>query len=184
MGLDAHAQCADAIRGVDAELQQARGHRRIINHSQLDLKDVGIVRRPRKDERVPIGAALEGIWIGDLGPSDSQAASFLPLRVGENEIPFAVERQAAARRQSAERLDIDELLRLAYDPKLIAPGETRLIGRVDGVLPGQTITPVASQLRGATLVVAHLGYGPRPPARPDANTSQDVMREEDDERRR
>ena len=54
------------------------------------------------------------------------------------------------------------------------PGEMRLVARIDEVLPGETITPAASQVRGATLVVAHLTYAPRPEPQQDANTSRDI----------
>jgi hypothetical protein len=66
------------------------------------------------------------------------------------------------------------MFRLALDPKHIDDGEMRLVGRVDDVLPGETITPAASQVRGATLVVAHLDYAKLPPPQRDANTRQDV----------
>ena len=53
-------------------------------------------------------------------------------------------------------------------------GEERLVARVDEVLPGETITPAASQVRGATLVVAHLDYAPLPAPQKDANTRHDI----------
>ena len=55
------------------------------------------------------------------------------------------------------------MFQLALDPKYMEAGETRLVARVDEVLPGETITPEASQIRGATLVVAHLAYADRRP---------------------
>ena len=67
------------------------------------------------------------------------------------------------------------MFRLALDPKNIDEGETRLVARVDEVLPGQTITPAASQVRGATLVVAHLQVRRRsPPPEKDRNTRRDI----------
>ena len=44
-----------------------------------------------------------------------------------------------------------------------APGEIRLVGRVDKIMPGQAIDPPVDRHRGFTLVVAHL----QPPALPD-----------------
>jgi hypothetical protein len=46
-------------------------------------------------------------------------------------------------------------------------------------MPGQTITPNASQVRGATLVVAHLGYAPLAAPKKDQNTRQDLKAIED-----
>jgi hypothetical protein len=61
------------------------------------------------------------------------------------------------------------------------PGEIRLVARIDEVLPGQTITPAASQIRGANLVVAHLDYAPPSEPIPDDNTRQDVKAAQDDD---
>jgi hypothetical protein len=41
-----------------------------------------------------------------------------------------------------------------------APEETRLVAWTEDLLPGITITPEASQSQHATIVVAHLNYGP------------------------
>jgi hypothetical protein len=47
-------------------------------------------------------------------------------------------------------------------------------------MPGEDITPAASQVNGTTLVVAHLKYAPPPPPRRDENTRQDVKAEEEE----
>ena len=52
--------------------------------------------------------------------------------------------------------------------------EVRLVGRMDGALPGVDTDPSASQTAGAALVVAHLQWGPRPSAEPDANTALQI----------
>ena len=66
------------------------------------------------------------------------------------------------------------MFQLALDPKFMEEGETRLVARVDEVLPGETITPEASQVRGATLVVAHLKYADLVPPEKDKNTRRDI----------
>ena len=66
------------------------------------------------------------------------------------------------------------MFRLAVDPNHMKPGEERLVARIDEVLPGETITPSASQVRGATLIVAHLNYAPLPVPRKDLNTRRDI----------
>jgi hypothetical protein len=50
---------------------------------------------------------------------------------------------------------------------------------VDEVLPGQSITPEASQIRGATLVVVHLDYADPPPPEKDRNTRRDIKETDD-----
>jgi hypothetical protein len=49
-----------------------------------------------------------------------------------------------------------------------------LVARFDEVLPGEAITPAASQVRGGTLVVAHLRYAKLPTPEKDANTRQEI----------
>jgi hypothetical protein len=76
---------------------------------------------------------------------------------------------------ASPRLDLEPMFRLALSPENMEKGEVRLVARVDDVLPGETITPSASQVRGATLVVAHLKYASPPDQpRPDLNTRRDV----------
>jgi hypothetical protein len=86
---------------------------------------------------------------------------------------FADDRAAEAGRVKSPRLNLEPMFQLALDPKHIDEGETRLVARIDEVLPGETITPAASQVRGATLVVAHLKYGLPPPPQKDKNTRRD-----------
>ena len=52
------------------------------------------------------------------------------------------------------------------------------MGRIDEVLPGESVSPAASQVRGGVLVVAHLAYGPPPEPQPDLNVRQDVAGKE------
>src|SRR3972149_9911296 len=109
------------------------------------------------------------MWGGQRRATGSTAAAFTPLRLDKDEVPFAAEREAEARLDGAQRLNFDPLLAIAYDREYLARGETRLVARIDGLLPGQKISPSASQTSGTVLVVAHLGYGPRPEPRPGVN---------------
>jgi hypothetical protein len=112
------------------------------------------------------------MWIGQLLPGQSVAFS---LRSLDSKQPaFDSDRVAEGRLQAGQRLNLEPMFRLALDPKHIDDGETRLVARIDEVLPGETITPAASQVRGATLVVAHLDYAPPPPPQKDRNTRLDV----------
>jgi hypothetical protein len=93
-------------------------------------------------------------------------------------VPFLQERIEESRLHD-ERLNLEPMFRLALDPRHLEPGETRLVARVDEVIPGEVITPSASQVRGATLIVAHLEYAPLPAPQKDRNTRKDIKAEEE-----
>jgi hypothetical protein len=101
----------------------------------------------------------------------------------EKKILFAELRAEEQRLQRSERLNLEPMFKLALDPQNIEEGEVRFVARIDEVLPGQKITPDASQVQGATLVVAHLVYAPLAAPQADLNTKQDIKTDEsmDDE---
>ena len=66
------------------------------------------------------------------------------------------------------------LLRKLASPNSMPPGSSRLVGRIDGSLPGMTITPASNQSSGQTLVLAHLQMAPLPRPRPDVNLIADL----------
>ncbi len=167
-----------AIR-LDRSVSQ--GRQQIENRSQLWLHSVAIVERTASAEETDVAGAkppaLRGFWIGELRPGESRPASFaMPIVVGKDESPFAKERAAEERLQNVPRLNLEPLFRLALDVNSFEPGERRLVGRLDEVLTGETVSPEASQVRGAVLVVAHLDYGSGPAPLPDLNTRQDVAK--------
>jgi hypothetical protein len=146
------------------------------NRSQLHLRSVGVIRKKN--------GKLHGSWIGELAPG--QSISFanpdtLPQLATET-APFDAERKTEGQIMAAtERLNLEPLFRLAYASEHLDEGELRLVGRIDETIPGQTVTPSASQLRSGTLVVAHLAYGQLPPPRPDKNTKLDMKIRQDEE---
>jgi hypothetical protein len=150
---------------------KAGGSEQLENLSQFKLESAAVLRRPVKDER---DQTLRGIWIGQLLPGQSVARPGTMLAIKNLKTPFAEERNAEERQQSRIRLDLEPMFRLALTPTNMEEGEIRLVARVDDVLPGQTITPEASQVRGAVLIVAHLRYAPKQPPEADQNTRQEV----------
>lgn len=162
---------------MDAPIQlgvSSRGHQQIENRSQFDLKAVGVIRR-RDQPPSPTGKIhLEGCWIGNLDSRESQSISFVPLKVAGNQIPFAAERQNE-NGLSGEGLNMDAMMRSACNPRQIAPGETRLVGRVDEIMSGEKVFPAASQQQGSTLVLVHLEYAPRLAPRRDLNVVRNVQ---------
>jgi hypothetical protein len=151
----------------------SRGHQQIENRSQLDLKAVCIIHRA-EEQPGPAGKIdLEGCWIGNLAAGESQTISFVSLELDGDEILFAEEYQKEDPSLGGG-LNIDSMVRVACDPNRIAPGETRLVGRIDEIMPGEKVFPKASQQRGSTLVLVHLEYGPRLAPRRDLNVAADV----------
>ncbi len=154
----------------------AGGGEQIVNGTNFELNSACVVRRPTPEEaeRTTNTRKLEGMWIGRMLPGQSVRYSEPMFKVANAKAPFAEERVAEARLQRGERLNLEPMFRLALAAQHLEAGEVRLVARVDEVLPGQAITPTAAQVRGATLVVAHLKYAPLPPPQRDVNTKRDV----------
>ena len=147
----------------------------LVNQSEYDLKSLVIVRRPESDAgRGDSEATLQGCWIGDLGQRTSTSVSFSPLSSEEGGSVFADRR--AGETGAEERLNLEPLFALALKPLDLEPGDVRAVARIDAVMPGVSVTPRASQLRGATLLVAHLKYGPLPTPSQDENAPRDEQR--------
>ena len=54
-------------------------------------------------------------------------------------------------------------------------GTKRLVARIDGPLPGMTITPESNQTVGQTIVLAHLKHQAIPPVETDENLVSDFI---------
>jgi hypothetical protein len=142
----------------------ARGGNQIENHTKFALSSACVIKRT--------GERLQGMWIGQMLPGQSSAFALNTLDAKQPS--FAADRATEEQLLRGERLNLEPMFRLALDPKHLDDGETRFVARIDEVLPGQEIAPAASQVRGATLVVAHLAYAPPPLPRKDRNTRLDV----------
>jgi hypothetical protein len=150
----------------------ALGGGQIENRTKLDLRSVCVIRKPTASEVKRSDRKLEGRWIGEL--SAGQSAPFSGLTtLPDKKVTFGEERTAEGQTISAPQLNLETLFKLALDSQYMEEGETRLVARSDEVQPGETITPAASQVRGATLVVAHLAYAPPAPPEKDVNTRRD-----------
>jgi hypothetical protein len=148
------------------------------NGSKLALHSACLVRKPTAKEAREKSRLFEGHWIGELGAGQSAPVSERMTSLDSERSAFDADRVTENRRETG-RLNLEPMLRLALDPKNIDDGETRLVARVDEVLPGQAITPEASQVRGAALVVAHLKYADPPAPRRDVNTRRDIKATDD-----
>jgi hypothetical protein len=154
--------------------KSSTGVMQIENRSATDVVGLALVRRLDK----PGPPQVEGVWIGELLGGKSLPYSLRPLIIEPKKAFFAAER-AAGDKQAKEldlKLELEPLLALALDPARLAPGEFRAVGRIRGVLPGVTITPKASQVNGAAVLVAHLAYGPLPDLQNDVNAPSDIAK--------
>lgn len=156
----------------------SRGHQQVENLSGLDLSNVVIVHRHFK--RGSVQPLYDATWIGELRHGTSAVLGLTPIDLVWARLPFAGERAQGALDSRTERMNVDELLKLAFrfpqknDPRNARREEYRLVGQIDQVLPGTEVAPTASQVQGVTIVLAHLAYGDPPLARPDANSRGDV----------
>ena len=175
-----HSEEMVELEGALRISQSSSGGDQIQNLTGLELRDAVVVRRrfvSGKEEPV-----LSGFWIGPLRHGEARALPLTPLPSTGEAIPFAKEREQAARLDSRARLNVDALLRLAFqfpsksDPVHGRRDETRLIARVDDIIAGAEVDPKPSQAAGATVVIARLEYGvPESPV-PDVNSAEDVKR--------
>ena len=140
---------------TSAQPDQART---ITNRLGFDLAEAWVVkvgRDPKNIEGLHLGTIANGtvVPLGDFASLDLTDKSGKPNTL--DPLPF-------------ERL----LLKSSVVGQAEEDGEIRLIGRVDKLMPGQTIDPPVDRQRGFTLVVAHLKAAPLPdPASRRYNTA-------------
>ncbi len=172
---------AEQILQLDGPLRlgtSSRGLAQVENLSQLSLRDVAVVRRSFDASGKP---RYEGSWLGELKSGRSAVLGMKPLALEPKKLPFAGERETAARTRGVPTMSVDPLLQLAFlfenkhDPLSAEREETRLVGVIDEAVPGMEILPEASQRKGVTVVIAHLNYGPLAPPQPDVNSPADVV---------
>jgi hypothetical protein len=156
------------------------GLKQLENTTGLNLSDAMLVHRGFDRNGSP---AYSAAWVGEMSSGGAVLMPVLqPILLSDDALPFATERQRAAAVDGRKRLDVGELLNLATkfpgagDPFYGKREETRLIARIDGVLPGAVASPAASQTAGATVVLAHVAYpGPLPTPAPDVLSVADVF---------
>jgi len=126
------------LRGTIALTTPQGGAGRVVNRTDLELRDAAIVE-PGVDP-VPLGTIPPGgsVEVGG-GPGAAEAGKGWTDR-GR----FLKMLQAYSWGRPEDR------------------GEKRLVAWVDGARPGQVVVPAVDRARGLTLVVAHLRHGPPP----------------------
>ena len=158
--------------------KSSRGHDQLINRLGYNLRDVVVVRRFFNGGATP---RYESSWIGKLRDGDSAVIGFRSLLLAKEEVPHTEERKAASIEQTS-KIDAQALMNVAFqfpgeeDPHENRRDEIRVVGLIDQVLPGSEVSPAASQIIGATVVLAHIEYGEPPRPEPDVNSRSDVIR--------
>ena len=126
---------------------KAGGTEQIENLSQFKLQSVAVMKRPDRSEN-----AKNLTWHVDrrVARPVSQSRASHDEANHKCKNPVCRRAEAEERLENRMRLDLEPMFQLALNPANMEEGEIRLVARVDEVLPGQTITPSASQVRAAT----------------------------------
>jgi len=159
----------------------SRNSKQVENQSGFHLRDVVVVQRKLVEGKLQ----TMGSWIGELRSGSSALLGLTLLDLSDGKLPFSTERKQATRSSLSNQLDLDALLKLAFqfpgdnDPLQKHRETYRLVAVIDQVLPGSEVSPSASQIQGATVVLAHLQYAAPEPPQPDTNSRADVIKEKE-----
>ncbi|QDT00308.1 hypothetical protein [Adhaeretor mobilis] len=168
--------------GIKFSTSSSGASKQIINRLGVDLNDAAVVWRHK--DRTTGKFRFDACWLGQLRNGENRAIPWASLpggtvASGGKSLPFAEERKSVAEFKQ-ERLDIDDLLKLAFqfpvadDPRYTDREQYRLVARLDETLPGARVEPKPSQSVGATVVLAHLQLAPPAVSKPDVNSPSDV----------
>lgn len=159
--------------------ESSRGHQQLENRLGYDLRDVVIIHRYFRGGD---DAKYEGCWLGEIDNGGAAVIGYEPITLDDEQLPFAEERRQAVNSNGQARVEVDGLMRIAFefpgseDPMSSHRDEVRVVGLIDRVLPGTEVAPAASQIIGSTVVLSHLEYGPLPRPEPDVNSRYDVIK--------
>jgi hypothetical protein len=137
---------AEQVVDLDGTFSLADG--KLANRTPWELLDAVLVRRNQDGE-------LETANLGLVSPQSSQTIKWKsnPQTVVADDLPLKTEL----------------LIRQLSNGKAVGPGECRLVGRIDGEVPGMVIQPGAAQAKRQTVLVAYLGYAQ--PKKPEKDIS-------------
>lgn len=127
----------------------------LVNQTKHELFDAYVIEKSDKDE-VRI-AMMGGCQSGSAVKLNFQNVSELAVT---DELPMQTLR----------------LIRRLADSAAIRRGSTRLVARIEGSMPGMTITPNANQVVAQTIVLAHLKHASLPTPKVDVNLVNDLRK--------
>ena len=142
----------------------------VVNRTRLTLEGVGVVRKSRTGE-------LQTAWIGRLEPEAAARPVFrAATKKDEEDGIWRTQRnrqELTATGAPGGVLNVGELVKLAEDCRELRPGDVRMVGWTEEKIAGLEVKPAAPQSRAATVVIAHLAFGPGDDPEPDFNTRYD-----------
>ena len=145
----------------------------VINRTSLTVEDAGVVRMTQSGE-------LQAAWIGRLEPEATARLGFHSTSTKEIKDGIWPHRrnqsELTATGAPPGELNIRELVKLAEDARELRPGDVRLVGWTEEKIPGMEVKPAAPQSRTATVILAHLAFGPKEDPKRDLNTRYDYTR--------
>jgi hypothetical protein len=162
----AHSEQMVDLGGPVALEETPEGGTLVVNRSSLALEGAAVVHRVSSNE-------FKAAWIGPLGAGASAPLAYQPWDPKGFDLGIWIRRQPASTLpedgQEGIAQSVRRLLAHAASPNDLEPGETRLVGWTSQAVPGVEIRPNAPQQRHASLVVAHLSFGPGRAPETDAN---------------
>jgi len=142
----------------------------VINRTNLTVEGAGVVRMTESEK-------LEAAWIGRLEPEAAARLLFRPTASKEIENGLWPDRRSQSKLTATValpgELNIRALVELVEDSSELRPGDVRLVGWTEEKIPGMEVKPSAPQSRTATVVIAHLAFGPGEDPKRDFNTRYD-----------
>jgi len=170
-----HSEQMFPLNGTIRLGQSSSGHSQLENRSNLNLTRVAVIRRQVNAAGV---AQFSGDWVGNLRAGESAIVGLVSIANPVKSIPFQSEQKGLTDRVDDNSMDLDNLIRLSYQfPSRVGEEnieEVRMIAVVEEMMPGMEVSPRASQLQGATVLVAHLKSGELPAIATDLNSLSDI----------
>ncbi len=141
------------------------------NSSELDLHGVGVLYRS-------LDGTVLTCWLPQLPAKTTAPLPLAPSPDGDPWLPqWERPPQRAEADSEAPTANLKSLTQLAALGTRLRRGEVRLVGWSEGLIPGLTISPTASQAKGRCVVLVHLRQGPLPLPVRDQNLSVDKQTE-------
>jgi hypothetical protein len=143
-------------------------HIQIRNRTKLQLQGVCVMFRDTTGFRM-------GYTAQAVEPNEDVS---IPLMIKsarwKQELPYAVVRRQHSQEVNGN-IDLTALRDLAVDPRRADIGECRLAAWSDALVSTLEISPVASQRKAATLIIANLAYSKWSPPTPDLSCTAAVF---------
>jgi hypothetical protein len=176
-----HSEQMVDLGGALSLVETSGGRVQLANHTQLTLRDVGVVKKDDSD--VLWTASLDR----PLAPGATVPLRFSPFSKTSTGKPLWNPQQGGTLLKETPLKPLSgyklvgqlrqlSLIEVAQDVGQLHPGEVRLVAWLDEQIAGLDVRPAAPQARFATLVVAHLKYPFGKDPQPDTNLLETGVR--------